>query len=134
MRAGDADRDRTIGQLQDAFAEGRLTQEEFEQRLETAQQSKTFAELEPLTADIPKVKPKPVDPKQKELAKRSGDLRKGWSAWLGVSVLVNVIWGATALTSMSLPYYWPIWVMGPWGAGMLIGTLTLRAERGRNSR
>ena len=26
----------------------------------------------------------------------------------------------------SPPYYWPIWVMGPWGAAMLIGTLTRR--------
>jgi hypothetical protein len=133
MRAGDADRDRIIGQLQEAFAEGRLTQDEFEQRLESAQQSKTFADLELLTADLPRMAPAPVDPKRKELEKRKADLRKGWAAWVGVSVLVNVIWGATALTSMSLPSYWPIWVMGPWGAAMLIGTLALRADRGPTS-
>jgi hypothetical protein len=28
----------------------------------------------------------------------------------------------------SPPYYWPIWVMGPWGAAMLIGTLSRRSR------
>ena len=131
MRAGDADRNRTIDELQEAFAQGRLSQDEFEQRMESAQSAKTFGDLEPLTADLPHIAPPRPDPRQKDIEKRKTDLRKGWAAWLGVSVLVNVIWGATALTSMSLPYYWPIWVMGPWGAGMLIGTLTQRAERSK---
>ena len=46
---------------------------------------------------------------------------------MGVSVLVNVIWLGTWITGdEGAPSYWPIWVMGPWGAAMLIGTLTRR--------
>jgi hypothetical protein len=54
-------------------------------------------------------------------------IRNGWAAWLGVSVMVNVIYFASWMTSGgSAPYYWPIWVMGPWGAAMLIGTFSKR--------
>ncbi len=55
------------------------------------------------------------------------NLRKGWAAWVGVSVMVNVIWLGTWITGdEGAPSYWPIWVMGPWGAAMLIGTLSRR--------
>lgn len=39
-----------------------------------------------------------------------------------------VIWLATWMTSGGpVPYFWPIWVIGPWGAAMLIGALVDRA-------
>ncbi|AQT72663.1 MULTISPECIES: DUF1707 SHOCT-like domain-containing protein, partial [Streptomyces] len=53
LRASDADRDRVVERLRDAVAEGRLDMEEFEERLEAAYKSRTYAELEPLTADLP---------------------------------------------------------------------------------
>ena len=38
---------------------------------------------------------------------------------------MNVIWLGTWITEGDgAPYYWPIWVMGPWGAAMVIGTLS----------
>jgi hypothetical protein len=56
-------------------------------------------------------------------------VRNGWASWLGVSVLVNIIWAAGWLSEPgSVPYYWPIWVMGPWGAAMLIRTLSSRDD------
>ncbi|MFE0578203.1 DUF1707 domain-containing protein [Streptomyces sp. NPDC058874] len=55
LRASDADRDRVVERLRDAVAEGRLDMEEFEERLEAAYKSRTYAELEPLTADLPAV-------------------------------------------------------------------------------
>ncbi len=39
--------------LREAVAEGRLDMEEFDARLEAAYRARTFAELEPLTADLP---------------------------------------------------------------------------------
>ncbi|MGP3686317.1 DUF1707 SHOCT-like domain-containing protein [Streptomyces sp. IBSNAI002] len=53
LRASDADRDRVLERLRDAVAEGRLDMEEFEERLEAAYKSRTYAELEPLTRDLP---------------------------------------------------------------------------------
>ncbi|WP_329385043.1 DUF1707 SHOCT-like domain-containing protein [Streptomyces sp. NBC_01351] len=55
LRASDADRDRVVERLRDAVAEGRLDMEEFEERLEAAYKSRTYAELEPLTRDLPAV-------------------------------------------------------------------------------
>ncbi|RKT04894.1 uncharacterized protein DUF1707 [Streptomyces sp. 3211.6] len=53
LRASDADRERVVERLRDAVAEGRLDMEEFEERLEAAYKSRTYAELEPLTSDLP---------------------------------------------------------------------------------
>jgi DUF1707 SHOCT-like domain/Cell wall-active antibiotics response LiaF, C-terminal len=54
VRASDADREQTIVLLRDATAEGRLTLEEFSQRVEAAYAAKLQDELEPLTDDLPK--------------------------------------------------------------------------------
>ncbi|WP_328298864.1 DUF1707 domain-containing protein [Streptomyces sp. NBC_00435] len=53
LRASDADRERVVDRLRDAVAEGRLDMDEFEERLEAAYTSRTYAELEPLTRDLP---------------------------------------------------------------------------------
>jgi hypothetical protein len=55
LRAADADRDRAIEVLAGAAAEGRLTQEEYSERSETALSARTLGELAALTADIPSV-------------------------------------------------------------------------------
>ena len=52
LRASDADRDRVIDVLRAATADGRLTADEFNQRMEAALSSRTFRELAPLTADL----------------------------------------------------------------------------------
>jgi hypothetical protein len=57
MRASDADRDRIIDVLRVAMGEGRLTAEEFEERVEAVLSSKTFGELATFTADLPPVGP-----------------------------------------------------------------------------
>ncbi len=52
MRASDADRDRVMDVLREAVGDGRLTAEEFEERLEAAMSSRTYGELAELTADL----------------------------------------------------------------------------------
>ncbi len=130
MRAGDADRDGVMSVLSDAYADGRLTHEEFETRLEQAQRAKTYGELSRLTADIPVPRSSAAEATSHGAASVPEDtqnLRKGWLAWAGVSGLVNVIWLASWIAAGTGPtYYWPIWVMGPWGVAMLIGTLSKR--------
>jgi len=53
MRSSSADRERGIDVLKAAFAEGRLTRDEFEERSGQVYRSQTYAELAALTADLP---------------------------------------------------------------------------------
>jgi Domain of unknown function (DUF1707) len=53
LRAAHADRERVVAVLKAAFVQGRLTKDELDARVAQAFASKTYAELSPLTADIP---------------------------------------------------------------------------------
>jgi hypothetical protein len=59
VRIGDAERDRAIAALGDHFAAGRLSREEFDERVETAMQARFDHDLEPLFADLPVPVPVP---------------------------------------------------------------------------
>ena len=52
-RASDAEREAVVARLRHAAAEGRLTVDELDERIDAAYAAKTRAELEPLTADLP---------------------------------------------------------------------------------
>lgn len=66
MLAGNADRERAVDVLRAAFAEGRLTKEEYDQRVEVAVRGRSIEELQQLTADLPQgpggASPTPVPP------------------------------------------------------------------------
>src|SRR6266704_3544390 len=53
MRAASADRERAVDVLKAGFAEGRLTQDEYNERMNRAYVARTYAELMVLTADLP---------------------------------------------------------------------------------
>jgi hypothetical protein len=53
MRAASTDRERAVDVLKAGFAEGRLTQEEYNFRMDRAYHAKTYGELAALTADLP---------------------------------------------------------------------------------
>ena len=53
IRASHADREHVIDTLKAAFVQGRLTKDEFDQRVGQAFDSKTYAELAALSADLP---------------------------------------------------------------------------------
>jgi uncharacterized membrane protein len=53
MRAASADRERAVDVLKAGFAEGRLTQEEYNDRMGRAYAARTYGELAELTADLP---------------------------------------------------------------------------------
>jgi len=58
MRASDDDRSKVQALLNDAFAEGRLTQQEWEQRSGELVTGATFGDLERLTGDLPTAYPR----------------------------------------------------------------------------
>ena len=60
LRASDADRDQVATVLSTAYAEGRLTRDEHDERLDKAMAARTFDELIPLTHDLVVVAPPKV--------------------------------------------------------------------------
>ena len=73
LRASDADRDRVIDVLRAATADGRLTADEFSERMAAALSSRTFRELAPLTADLA-APPAPPPARQTESPESPGSL------------------------------------------------------------
>jgi Domain of unknown function (DUF1707)/Cell wall-active antibiotics response 4TMS YvqF len=53
MRISNSDRERIAQVLHNSMAEGRLTVEELEERLDKVYAAKTFGDLEPITRDLP---------------------------------------------------------------------------------
>jgi hypothetical protein len=53
QRASDAERDQTVVRLREATVEGRLTLEEFAERMSSAYEAQTHSQLEPLVRDLP---------------------------------------------------------------------------------
>ena len=53
MRAASADRERAVDVLKAGFTEGRLTQDEYNERMGRAYAARTYGELAALTADLP---------------------------------------------------------------------------------
>ncbi|MFI6538974.1 DUF1707 domain-containing protein [Nonomuraea sp. NPDC050547] len=129
MRASDVDRDRVAAVLREHTAQGRITMDEFNDRLEQLYQSKTYGELARLTADLPDVdlRARPAKavgagvpaPKQ---GMHPG-MRGAWGAWAAASGINWVIWLIVSVTSGDFIYPWPLWVMGPWGVILLLSTV-----------
>ncbi|MEV7967776.1 DUF1707 domain-containing protein [Sphaerisporangium sp. NPDC088356] len=125
MRASDGDRDRVAAALREHCAEGRLTMDEFNERLELVYAGRTFGDLQKLTADLPDIdlraRPATAQPPAKRPDHKGDDkgLRAAWGAWATAVAVTSVIWALTDFGG----YFWPMWVAGPWGAILLVSTL-----------
>ncbi len=53
IRASDADREVVVGTLREAYTVGRLTMDEFDERMTAAYASKTWGDLREITVDLP---------------------------------------------------------------------------------
>ena len=62
VRASDGERDQVVALLQRHFADGRLTQAEFEERAGAALAARTRDQLPALTADLPDADVRPARP------------------------------------------------------------------------
>jgi hypothetical protein len=141
-RFSESDRDKIAGRLQDAFADGRLDQPEFNNRLDKLYEVSTYGELEPLVQDLPPVRthstpavardtsaaPAPgtfPDRHRERHIERSRGRHPVLAAGGGFGgvVIVNVmIWAIIGVTSGHFPYFWPIWLLIPWTV-MVLGAL-----------
>ncbi|MEV0106165.1 DUF1707 domain-containing protein [Nocardia sp. NPDC050799] len=120
-RASDAERDRIVRELSRHLGDGRIDLAEYDQRVAQVYRTTTRAELTDVLADLPTPAP------ARAAAPRSRFpiwQRIEATAWLTVSVLVLVIWGAISLGVGEVTYFWPLWVIGPWGAVLAVRAAT----------
>ncbi|MFI7100003.1 DUF1707 and DUF4190 domain-containing protein [Streptomyces sp. NPDC050161] len=110
MRASHADRERAVDVLKAGFAEGRLAQGEYEQRITRAYQAQTHAELQMLVADLPQgpvpqaqFTPRPVPaafmPMQMPMPVHTNSSATGA---LVCGIMTPVTWGLTAIPAVIL--------------------------------
>jgi hypothetical protein len=118
IRASDTDRERTAQLLGDHLAAGRLDAAEFEQRLTDAYAATTIAELERLLADLPAGVSASARPAADVAAPV---LRAAWSSWALTALICLLIWTLTSFAQGHPLYFWPGWVIGPWGLVLLFG-------------
>ncbi|MET9696066.1 DUF1707 domain-containing protein [Streptomyces sp. NPDC006529] len=124
LRASDADRERVVERLRDAVAEGRLDMEEFEERLEAAYRSRTYAELEPLTIDLPapgQVPGGPVSFSKQPVpsSERGASAGESWPARIGGRGTSS--WGVAIMSAFQRKGAWTVparfTAVAFWGGG-----------------
>jgi len=130
MRASDHDRQHVAEQLRRALEEGRLTMDEYVDRMEVAYQAATYGDLARLCADLPPSTPVIAGPQTAAaatappavfapagyLAGLPAVLKILWTIWLAAVSVNVVIWALVSGTGGHLAYPWPVWVAGPYGA------------------
>jgi hypothetical protein len=107
LRVADADRERVIEELHEHTVAGRLTAEEFEERIGGAYRATTYADLEALRSDLP-VSASSV---QLELSKRKSRLRRRLGQEAGGSLSVSAVCVGIWLASGADASFWPGWVI-----------------------
>jgi hypothetical protein len=150
LRAADTDRAAVADVLGQHMSAGRLTVEEYDERLARAYAAKTYGELAELTTDLPTTPPAraPEPARRDDTAAASACTPAGpwawgggwghgwgndhaWRSWASTALIVLSIWAVTSLASWELHYFWPIWVIGPWGAVLLASRLGSRGVERR---
>jgi len=139
VRASDADRERTSSLLREHHAEGRLTAEEFSERIDRALTAKTIGELDALLADLPgidlyrlpaagikAVPPGALRPRSPRPGGSSAVSRRGdgtvspqriaaWTAWTAISSLLFAAWLGVGLISGGAAWIpWFLVIIIPW--------------------
>jgi hypothetical protein len=119
-RVGDRERDELIRLLTDAFADGRLTKEEFDARSAQALVARTGDDLAALSHDL--------DPRwlaDRAMARRRAEgaaaaterFRAQLRSYIAVMALLVAVWLAIGLTA-SAWYPWFVWPALGWGLGL----------------
>lgn len=141
MRAADGDRQAVADKLRAALDEGRLDLHEYDERLQRAYGAKTYGELDGLLTDLPTTVPEqrsrvvpfsgypmvpdaPGAPPARYPDATRRWLVEMWDSYVLAVAITTVIWLISGLASGDMPFYWPVWVAGPWGAVLLAQTVS----------
>jgi hypothetical protein len=120
------------------MAEGRLTVAEYDAGVTRAYAARTFGDLPELPAHPPPTpRPHPVAPARRDHpvpVRACGPMAgawggrshaaSAWRSWLSTALIVVAIWAVTSFAAGALIPFWPIWVIGPWGAVLLAQTVS----------
>jgi hypothetical protein len=107
LRVADADREQLVEELREHMLAGRLSSDEFEERLGLAYAASTRADLDALRADLP-MSPAGV---QLALGERRSKLRRRLIQEAGGSASASIVCVAVWLASGANGSFWPIWVI-----------------------
>ena len=145
LRAADGDRKIVADRLRHALDEGRITLGEYDERIATAYQAITYADLNRLLADLPtqggvlQIRPmadapaEPAKPARKRKKRRFPlAIQILWTIWGGIVGVNFVVWAMVSLGSSTPVYPWWIWVAGPSGALLLAATVGVQIIRAQN--
>jgi hypothetical protein len=118
MRASDADRDIVLRTLSEAYAQGRIDREEYDERADAVHAAKTLGELPrvlddlvPSTALVPFAGPGALDTRSVEeqaVARWERRRREAFMAFLIPTMICWVVW---LLTSGPGGFMWPVFPM-----------------------
>jgi hypothetical protein len=118
LRAADRDRAVVIAVLGDAYADGRLTKEEYDERATAATTARTLGDLPPLLADLVPIAPEAPGADLDRVSAADLDARavRHWerqrneavNGFLFITVVTMVIW---LVTSGPASFPWPIFPM-----------------------
>jgi hypothetical protein len=138
LRAADADRHQIAAQLKAALDEGRLTLGEYDDRVRDAYAARTYAELLPLVADLPKPGSSAAELKARRAAELKRQARKLpmalmvlWTIWGAVAAVNIVVWFLVMVTAGPDVYPWPVWLLVPGSAllAVTVGVQTIRHQQ-----
>jgi hypothetical protein len=107
IRVSDEERERLAEELQEHMVAGRLTSEEYEQRLESVYVSRTRSDLDALKGDLPVSSAAA----RRALLERKAKLRRRLVQEAGGSMTASVVCVAVWLASGAEGEFWPIWVI-----------------------
>ena len=113
LRASDRDRDVVNDVLGTAYAEGRLTPDELDERSDRVAQAKTLGELPPIMDDLvatgsaPVVRDKRTEAEERYRQSRQHALFR----FLTPTLICWAIWIGALLSSSGTPFPWPLFVM-----------------------
>ena len=134
LRVSDADRERTAALLREHHAVGRLTAEEFEERLNKVFVAKTRGDLDELLADLPAIdlyqlpsagiRPNRRGGSGSRLDRRASgwpipSLDNTWGGWLVGTVLLVAVWLIIGVVTGGLAWIpWFALIVAPWALGL----------------
>ncbi|MEU5842362.1 DUF1707 domain-containing protein [Rhodococcus sp. NPDC047139] len=118
LRISDAEREALVDELGRHLTAGRLTIAEFDERVARVYHATTRDDAATVLADLPSAPPAAPARSAGNPAPRLGPplhQRLEWGAWVAAGSINLVVWAAVSLGSGSMVYFWPFWVIVPWG-------------------
>jgi hypothetical protein len=110
IRASDAEREQAADALREHYAAGRLSAEEFDERLDGAYQAATVRELAQVRRDLPELPPSP-EVRRAELQRRQGELSRHLLQRAGGAftpfLICTVVWALSGASGG----FWPAWLL-----------------------